>query len=601
MRPPTRAGAPRLGHRRRRDREVPARVGVREVHRRAHRRSLVAPRPLPRLRRRHRVLGAGRDGPVARRHRSRTSAGRGRRRSFEPAIELHVARSRGARLDRAPARPSARPRRARRAGPARISSRPGGSSSSGLAEQGPAVLLFEDLHWADAALLDFVEYLLEWSRNYPLFVLTLARPELLERRPTWGAGRRNFHSLVPRAASRGRARRAPARPRARASRRAARSIRERAEGVPLYAVETVRMLLDRGLLVRENGGYGLTGPVEALEVPETLHALIAARLDGLGSDGAPAPRGRFRARQDVHGPGAFRRLRVARGDLDTCSRRSSAGRSSPSRPIPVARARPVRLPARARPEGRIRHAGPEGTQGAPPRRRRLPRGPWGADDAEIVEVVAAHYLEAYRAAPDAADATAIKAGAAERLARAAERAASLAANEEAQRYFEQAADLADSPRGEAELRERAGEAGSAAGDVRRVPRAIRGAIALFEASATRIRPRGSRRGWRQISRAGPQRRGDRADGARLSRPLDGRAGRRPRAACPRARPASTLRGRDAPCERTGRARPRDCRVAQILPRSSRRRSTRRHSCSATGRTRAARCFGRPCESPWSTI
>ncbi len=65
-----------------------------------------------------------------------------------------------------------------------------------MAEEGPAILLFEDLHWADAALLDFIEYLAEWSRNHPLFIVTLARPELLDRRPTWGAGRRNFHSIV---------------------------------------------------------------------------------------------------------------------------------------------------------------------------------------------------------------------------------------------------------------------------------------------------------------------------------------------------------------------------------------------------------------------
>src|SRR5438876_12138263 len=58
----------------------------------------------------------------------------------------------------------------------------------------------------------------------------------------------------------------------------------RAEGVPLYAVETVRMLLDRGLLVQEGAAYRLAGPVESLEVPETLHALIAARLDDLSAD-----------------------------------------------------------------------------------------------------------------------------------------------------------------------------------------------------------------------------------------------------------------------------------------------------------------------------
>ncbi len=116
-----------------------------------------------------------------------------------------------------------------------------------MAATGPLVLLFEDLHWADAGLLDFVEYLLEWSRSHPIFVLTLARPELLERRPSWGARRRSFnslflepleeeareellHGLVPGLPDDLRSR-----------------IGERAEGVPLYAVETVRMLLDRGL------------------------------------------------------------------------------------------------------------------------------------------------------------------------------------------------------------------------------------------------------------------------------------------------------------------------------------------------------------------
>ncbi|MDP9242569.1 MAG: AAA family ATPase, partial [Actinomycetota bacterium] len=64
-----------------------------------------------------------------------------------------------------------------------------------MAEQYPVVMIFEDLQWADAALLDFIEYLLEWSRNHRIFVLTLGRPELSERRPNWGAGKRNFTSL----------------------------------------------------------------------------------------------------------------------------------------------------------------------------------------------------------------------------------------------------------------------------------------------------------------------------------------------------------------------------------------------------------------------
>ena len=153
-----------------------------------------------------------------------------------------------------------------------------------LADTGPTVLAFEDMHWADAGLLDFVEYLLESSRDYPLFVITLARPELQERRPGWGAAQRNFTSLYLEPLANdvmgelldGLAPGLPA--------RLHDQILARAEGVPLYAVETVRMLLDRGLLVRDGTVYRPTGEVETLEVPETLHALIAARLDGVSPD-----------------------------------------------------------------------------------------------------------------------------------------------------------------------------------------------------------------------------------------------------------------------------------------------------------------------------
>ncbi len=64
-----------------------------------------------------------------------------------------------------------------------------------LAATGPVVLVFEDLHWADGGTLDFIDHLLEWSRAIPLYIVTLARPELIERRADWGAGHRNFTSL----------------------------------------------------------------------------------------------------------------------------------------------------------------------------------------------------------------------------------------------------------------------------------------------------------------------------------------------------------------------------------------------------------------------
>ena len=120
----------------------------------------------------------------------------------------------------------------------------------------------------------------------PIYVLTLARPELLDRRPAWGAGHRNFSSiyLEPLSEPAMEALLAGLVPGLPESLRA--RILARAEGIPLYAVETVRMLLDRGALVQEGPVYTLTGAVEALEVPETLQALIAARLDGLPAGSA---------------------------------------------------------------------------------------------------------------------------------------------------------------------------------------------------------------------------------------------------------------------------------------------------------------------------
>jgi class 3 adenylate cyclase len=155
----------------------------------------------------------------------------------------------------------------------------------GLAEQGPLVLIFEDLHWADDGLLDFVDHLVDWASGVPLLVVCSARPELLERRPTWGGGKLNATTLGITPLSGEDAARLVAalldQPLLPAELQQV--LLERAEGNPLYAEQYVRMLTDRGLLVRRDGGWELAGD-EELPLPETLQGIIAARIDGLPAE-----------------------------------------------------------------------------------------------------------------------------------------------------------------------------------------------------------------------------------------------------------------------------------------------------------------------------
>jgi class 3 adenylate cyclase/tetratricopeptide (TPR) repeat protein len=150
-----------------------------------------------------------------------------------------------------------------------------------IADRGPTVLVFEDLHWADPGLLDFIEGLLASARNRPIMVLALAHPELIDQRPTFGATVRNhtrldLSPLTDDAMDTLLLGLVPGIPQA-----ALRVIRERAAGIPLYAVETVRMLLDQGRLSESGGRYRLDSDLDELAVPDSLQSLIGARLDTL--------------------------------------------------------------------------------------------------------------------------------------------------------------------------------------------------------------------------------------------------------------------------------------------------------------------------------
>ena len=140
-----------------------------------------------------------------------------------------------------------------------------------LADQRPLVLVFEDLHFADDGLLDFVDYLADWASGVPLLVVATARPELLSRRSGWGGGKANavtlslaalsdeetarlVHSLLERPVL---------------DAELQETLLARAGGNPLYAEEFVRMLSERG---------------SAEELPETVHGLIAARIDALPAE-----------------------------------------------------------------------------------------------------------------------------------------------------------------------------------------------------------------------------------------------------------------------------------------------------------------------------
>ena len=153
-----------------------------------------------------------------------------------------------------------------------------------LAESRPTVLVFDDIHWADDALLDFIDLMSDRAGSLPLLIVCTCRPELLQRRPTWGGGKTNSItiSLAP-LSSEDTARLVGALLAEALLPPAAQGLLlERAEGNPLYAQEYLRMLRERGLLERGDGEWSLVADLR--DLPESLQGIIAARLDTLSGD-----------------------------------------------------------------------------------------------------------------------------------------------------------------------------------------------------------------------------------------------------------------------------------------------------------------------------
>ena len=148
-----------------------------------------------------------------------------------------------------------------------------------ISQQGTVLMVFEDLHWADESLLDFIEEIVERTTGHPILILCLTRPELLERRPDWAASRKRTLAMHLSRLDDDSMRElvgglAPGLPDD-----LTQHIAERSAGVPLHAVEFVRMLLNTGDLVREGERFEFVGSTTQLAVPDTINAIISARLD----------------------------------------------------------------------------------------------------------------------------------------------------------------------------------------------------------------------------------------------------------------------------------------------------------------------------------
>jgi class 3 adenylate cyclase/tetratricopeptide (TPR) repeat protein len=291
-----------------------------------------------------------------------------------------------------------------------------------LTTEYPVLLMVEDAQYADAGMLDFLDYLIDWSKDLPVYLLVLTRPELGQARPGFGTGRNRttltldpldpgsmdqlVEALVPGMPTAVRA-----------------AVTAQAQGIPLFAVETVRSLIDRDIVQPIEGVYRLVGDVGELAVPDSLHALLAARLDALDpglrrlvSDAAVLGT-TFPAEALIAVSGQDETtVRAALADL--VHREVLTVSADPLSPekgsygFAQNMSRQVAYDTLSRRDRKMRHL----------RVAAHLREAFSCDGEEVADVVARHYLDALEAVPDDGDAAEIRGQAIAALIRAAERA-----------------------------------------------------------------------------------------------------------------------------------------------------------------------------------
>jgi tetratricopeptide (TPR) repeat protein len=317
------------------------------------------------------------------------------------------------------------------------------------------MLVFWDLQWADQGLLDFIEHLLTWARTSPILVLAEARPELYERRPGWGAAVRSATSirLEPLTGAHMRTLLLGLVPGLTES--VLTAVVDRAEGIPLYAVETLRMLVDRGVLARDAGAgrFVLVAELPTLTIPETLHALIAARLDALPPDerslvSDASVLGLTFTLTSLEAVSRFDRSAVTT-DLDGLVRHQvmllDSDPLSPERGqyrFVQGVVREVAYQSLAKRERRAKHLA-------------AARHFESLGDEELAGVLASHYLAAHGATPAGPEADALGAQARVALRAAADRATALHSLAVALGYLDEAITVTTDPEEQAVLHERA--------------------------------------------------------------------------------------------------------------------------------------------------
>ena len=339
-----------------------------------------------------------------------------------------------------------------------------------LSEHHPVVMIFEDTQWADEGLLDFIEHLLDWASERPIFVCSFARPELSVRRPGWPEDVRGGTLLVldplpdpavedlllglvpdlpPPALAR---------------------IVSQAEGVPLYAVETIRTLVDRGVLTERDGRLEPSGEIGGLDVPASLNSLLSARLDSLGAEEREVVKATA-----IFG-GSFPRTSVAAMTGIDAVRLDDVLATLVQRDIFTVHTDPL-SPNRGHfsfSQGLLRTVAYKMIA----KRERRPlhvaaakhlRSTFPNDGEEVAEVIAAHLLDAYRAGSGDPDSEDLRADALAALRRASQRVAASGAPDAAERILRSAIELSDREDERAELLEEAGRMATWAG---RFPRAV---------------------------------------------------------------------------------------------------------------------------------